>query len=515
MRIDPYILKCLTMQREIFQDKIIDEILKRYRVIWALGHASSIMGWDSETYMPKKGFRDRAVASSELSTLSKKLLTDPEMVKLVEKALDKYDELNDFEKGVVRVLERSIRIYTKLPDELVREIAETREEARVHWGEAKLKDDFNIFKPYLKKTIELAKQVAYYLGDGGNPYDALLDLFEEGLTYRDASRYLWEVTSELKKIFDDVISSERFPQKHPLEEKRYRREDMERVNKIVLDIIGYPWDRARLDVSMHPFTMSAGLDDVRITTRYEEYDFRRTLYSVLHEFGHALYDLQVDDRFRYTPIEGGASLGIHESQSRFWENIVGRDIEFVRILKPILDENIKFTASYDVEELYRYFNIVRPSLIRVDADELTYDFHILIRMEIENALINDELEVEEAPEKWNEMMDKYLGVKPLKDSEGILQDIHWSIGMIGYFPTYSLGNILASQILEAFRRKFGEDVSSYIEKKEFDVIREFLREHIHRYGGMYKPMELIKLATGEGLNTRYYIDHLREKFLLR
>ncbi len=501
------------MNQDIFQDETIKEILKRYRVIWALGHASSIMGWDSETYMPKKGYEDRAVASSELTTLSKKLLTDDEMVRLVEKAMDKYDSLNDFEKGVVRVLERSIRIYTKLPDDLIRKIAETREKARVHWGEAKMKDDFSIFKPYLEEIVELSIKVAEYLGNGGNPYDALLDIFEEGLTYRDASKYLNTVTSELKKIFDKVLEEGYFPQKHKLELERYKVEAMEEVNKKVLEIVGYPWDRARLDVSLHPFTMAAGLDDVRITTRYEEYDFRRTLYSVLHEFGHALYDLQVDRRFKYTPIEGGASLGVHESQSRFWENIVGRSREFVEIIKPLLDEKLGYTKGYDVEELYKYFNMVRPSLIRVDADELTYDFHILIRLEIENALINRRLSVDEAPQVWNEMMEKYLGVKPYKDSEGILQDIHWSIGMIGYFPTYSLGNILASQILEAFRKEHRTDVTTYIENRDFETIKRFLRDRIHRYGGMYEPKKLIQMATGEELNPSHYIRHLREKFI--
>ncbi len=496
----------------LFQDETIREILERYRVIWALGHASSIMGWDSETYMPKQGYRDRAIASSELSTLSKKLMTDPEMLRLIDKAEEKLEDLNDFEKGVVRILRRGVRIYTQLPDDLIREIAKTRQEARVKWADAKIKDDFEIFRPMLEKVVNLSIQVAEHLGYEDNRYDALLDLFEEGLTYEKARNNITYVAGELKKIFDEVYNGDEYPSQHELEKVEYDREAMEKVNKEILSMVGYPWDRARLDVSLHPFTMAAGLDDVRITTRYEGNDFRRTMYSVLHEFGHALYDLQVDPQLRYTPLEGGASLGIHESQSRFWENIVGRSREFTEVVKPILDEYLGFTKDYRVEDLYRYFNIVRPGLIRVDADELTYDFHIVIRMEIENMLVNERLKVSEAPEVWNDMMEKYLGIRPKRYSEGILQDIHWSIGMMGYFPTYSLGNILASQILEAFKREKG-DIANYIIEKDFKTIREFLREKIHRYGGTYDPATLIRMATGEDINPRYYIQHLREKFL--
>ena len=497
---------------DIFQSETIKEILEHYRVIWALGHASSLMGWDSETYMPKQAYMDRGTASSELSVLSRKLLLDDKFLAKLDKAKEMMDELNEYEKGVVRVLDRAVKIYRALPEDLIREMAMAREEARVHWVQARYKSDFNIFKPYLAKNIELSRKAAEYLGYEEDRYDALLDLFEEGLTYRKAKSILDQVASKVKPIFEKVYNEELFPSKHTLEDIKYDVEAMKKVNKEVLDLLNYPWERARLDVSAHPFTTGISLDDVRITTRYEGYDFRRTLYSVLHEFGHALYDLQIDPNFKYTPLEGGASLGVHESQSRFWENIIGRSREFTSILKPILDKYLDFTAKYDEEELYKYFNIVRPTYIRVDSDQLTYDFHIILRFRMEHMFINEELTVDDAPETWNNMMEEFLGIRPKKDSEGILQDIHWSIGLMGYFPTYTLGNILSAQISRVLEKELGRIPDLILEKK-FTDIQEFLKEKIHRYGGMYKPEDLIKKATGEGINPNYYIEYLRNKFL--
>ncbi len=497
---------------DIFQNETIKEILEHYRVIWALGHASSLMGWDSETYMPKQAYMDRGTASSELSVLSRKLLLDENFLAKLDKAKDMMDDLNEYERGVVRVLDRAVKIYRALPEDLIREMAIAREEARVHWVQARYKSDFNIFKPYLERNINLSRKAAEYLGYEEDRYDALLDLFEEGLTYRKAKSILDQVASQVKPIFEKVYNEELFPSKHTLEDVKYDIEAMKKVNKEVLDLLNYPWERARLDVSAHPFTTGISLDDVRITTRYEGYDFRRTLYSVLHEYGHALYDLQIDPNFKYTPLEGGASLGIHESQSRFWENIIGRSREFTSILKPILDKHLDFTAKYDEEELYKYFNIVRPTFIRVDSDQLTYDFHIILRFRMEHMFINGELTVDDAPETWNNMMEEFLGIRPKKDSEGILQDIHWSIGLMGYFPTYTLGNILSAQISRVLEKELGK-ISNLILEKRFTDIQEFLKEKIHRYGGMYKPEELIRKATGEGINPSYYIEYLRNKFL--
>ncbi|ADV64933.1 carboxypeptidase M32 [Desulfurococcus mucosus] len=495
----------------VFQNQVVKEILEKYRVIWAIGHAGSLMSWDSETYMPEEGYRDRAVARAELEVLSQQLTLRPEFIGLVEKA-EKEEGLNDYERGVVRVLKRSIRIARSLPPWLVAEMAKTTQEAMVAWREAKARNDFEKFKPYLEKIFDLSRKTADFLGWREHPYDALLDLYEEGLTTRDVDAILTRLRSDLKTLIEKVASESRFPRSHPLESVKYDQGRMEIVNKKILEMLGYPLGkRARLDVSAHPFTIDMGIHDVRITTRYEGVDFKRTMYSVLHEYGHALYQLQIDPALAYTPIGTGVSLGIHESQSRFWENIIGRSREFTEVVYPLLKEHLDFIQGYTVEDLYLYFNTVRPSLIRVDADEVTYNMHIVLRAQLEKLVIGGEVKVSELPELWSQMMDELLGVKPKTYSEGILQDIHWSMGSIGYFPTYTLGNLVAAQIRHVISGSM--DLREAISSKRFNDIQEWLRERIHRWGATYPPKELLRRMIGEEYNPEYFIKYIREKYL--
>ncbi|MCI4436771.1 MAG: carboxypeptidase M32 [Ignisphaera sp.] len=495
----------------VFQNPVIKEILEKYRVIWSISHALNIMEWDSETYMPREGYRDRAVARAELELLRQQLLLRPEFVELVEKA-DKAEDLNDYERGVVRVLKRAIRIAKALPPWLVAEKARVTQEAMVVWREAKARNDFEMFRPYLEKIFDLSRKTADYLGWDKHPYDALLDLYEEGLKTEDVDRILGYLRKELKWIIDKVLSEGRYPQKHPLEDFKYDPAKMEIVNKRVLEMLGYPLGvRGRLDVSAHPFTINMGIHDVRITTRYEGIDFKRTLFSVIHEFGHALYELQIDPALAYTPVGEGVSLGIHEGQSRFWENIVGRSREFVEVIYPILKEHLDFVSSYSPEDLYLYFNTVRPSLIRVDADEVTYNMHIVLRAEIEKLAIAGEIKVSDIPEYWNRTMEELLGIRPKTYSEGVLQDIHWSMGSVGYFPTYTLGNIVAAMM----RKAMIHEIKLYekITNKDFAAIREWQREKIHRYGAVYAPRELLKRSLGKDYSPEDLIEYLRDKYL--
>jgi carboxypeptidase Pfu. Metallo peptidase. MEROPS family M32 len=273
----------------VFENPLVKEILEKYRVLWAIEHAMSLMSWDSETYMPREGYRDRAVARAELSLLQQQLLLRPEFVELVEKA-DKYEDLNDYERGVVRVLKRSIRIARALPPWLVAERAKVTQEAMVVWREARVRNDFDLFKPYLEKIFDLSRKTADFLGWDKHPYDALLDLYEEGLKTEDVDRILGVLKTNLKQIIDGVLSKGMYPREHPLEKIPYETGKMEAVNKKILEILNYPIGvRSRLDTSAHPFTIDMGINDVRITTRYEGVDFKRTMFSVIHEFGHALY----------------------------------------------------------------------------------------------------------------------------------------------------------------------------------------------------------------------------------
>ncbi|MEM0044498.1 MAG: carboxypeptidase M32, partial [Desulfurococcaceae archaeon] len=320
----------------VFENPVIKEVLEKYRTIWAIGHAIALMSWDSETYMPREGVRDRAVARAELELLRQNLLLRPEFVELVEKA-DRAEGLNDYERGVVRVLKRAMRIAKALPPWLVAERAKVTQEAMIVWREAKAKNNFEMFKPYLERVFELARKAADYLGWEKHPYDALLDLFEEGLKTEDADRILGRLKRELKFIIEKVLSEGRYPREHPLERVKYDVARMDAVNKKILEMLGYPMGvRGRLDVSAHPFTIDMGIFDVRITTRYEGVDFKRSMLAVVHEFGHALYQLQIDPALSHTPIGDGVSLGVHEGQSRFWENIVGKSREFAERVYAIL-----------------------------------------------------------------------------------------------------------------------------------------------------------------------------------
>ncbi|MGC8558567.1 MAG: carboxypeptidase M32, partial [Nitrososphaeria archaeon] len=417
---------------EKFEKDIMKTIIGRYRKIWAVTHCISLMGWDSETYMPREGVRERSVASAEMSTLYQELLLSEEFVSLVERASN-INDLNPYEAGTIRVLKREITKMKRLPPELIYELEKITSEAFQVWKVLREEDRFDPFVPYLKKILELNRKMADKLGYDENPYDALLDLSEEGLHTRDVKSVFDNLSPALKGILVKVNSEGYFNQRHALEDKKYDETGMKMVNDMVLELLQYPKNRARIDVSPHPFTIGFGLNDVRITTRYEGYDFKRSLFSTIHEFGHATYELQIDNDLDMTPIGTGVSLGIHEGQSRFWENVVGRSPAFAGLIKPLLDSKLKITTNYSSEELYRYFASVRPSLIRTEADEVTYNLHIALRFNLELKLINGELSVEELPQAWAEESESLLGVKPKNYANGVLQDVHWSHGSFGYF----------------------------------------------------------------------------------
>ncbi len=495
----------------VFENQIIREILEKYRRIWAIHHASAVLGWDMEVNMPKEGIMERSVAEGELAMLSQEFLLKPEFVDLVNKAAE-IEGLNEYENGVVRVLKRSIKIESSFPPEFVKELSETTSQATAVWKEAREKNDFDKFAPWLDKIMDLGKRAANYLGYEKYPYDALLDLFEEGLTTEDVERMFDVVEKKLKPLLDKILSGDNVPKEHPLEKLKYDRASMEKVNKEILKLFGFPLGvRSRIDVSAHPFTTEFGLKDVRITTRYEGFDFRRTILSTVHEFGHALYELQQDERFMFTPIIGGVSLGIHESQSRFWENIIGRSMEFAELIYPILKENVPGIKEYTPEELYWYFNIVRPDFIRTEADVVTYNFHILLRFKLEKIMINEGVKAKDLAEMWNDEMEKLLGIRPKSYADGILQDIHWAHGTIGYFPTYSIGTMLAAQIAEHMKKDL--NIGENVQQGNFQPIKDWIREKVHRYGSIYPPKELLRKSLGEDFEPEYFVKYVEAKYL--
>jgi len=328
---------------------------------------------------------------------------------------------------------------------------------------------------------------------------------------RDADYVFARLVPGSKKLMAKVSSAGVYPSKHPLESVKYDTAAMERVNGGVIQLLKMPKKRFRMDVSTHPFTTTIAADDIRITTRYEGVDFKSTFFSTIHESGHALYGLGIDEKLAYTPLNDGASLGIHESQSRFWENVVGRSREFVRLSGPLLRNNLPFLKGYDDESLYYYFNTVKRSFIRVDADELSYNLHIALRYEIEKKAIAGDTKVSELPALWNDTFEEYMGMRPHNDAEGVLQDIHWSGASFGYFPTYSLGNVVLGMIWH--RLKDGQFIRESVGKGDIMELRDWLRTNIHRYGATYAPKDLQMKVFGEAYNPERLATYLNKKFV--
>jgi len=494
------------------ENHIVNLILDAYKPMWSLNHAISLMGWDFETYMPTSGTEERGMADSQLHILHKNLLLNKDFVGLVESA-KKLDGLSDLEKGIVRVLNREITKQMKIPNELTQAESLERIRGNMVWREARQKSDFMMYAPHLKKMIEIKKQIAEKIGYEKHPYDALLDSFEEDLTVDDLDKVFGELTPRIQKILKKLVDlGSPFCKESKLAKSKYDIQSVDKLNHDILTLLQYDRKRFRMDVSTHPFTETMGLNDVRITTRYEGTDFKKSISSTIHEAGHALYDLQCDQSLSVTPLEGGSSLALHESQSRFWENIVGRSLSFVQLIAPMIRKQVNFANQVSHHELYLYFNNVKADYIRVDADEVTYNLHIALRYEIEKKIFGDELSVSEIPEFWNDRMEQLLGVRPTNDSQGVLQDTHWSSGLFGYFPTYTLGNLVSAIIASKMRNDL-EDYEKDIKRGNFQPIREWLRLKIHQHGSAYAPKVLLKNTLNEGYNPDYFVTYIETKYL--
>ena len=494
---------------EIFQNPYARELVEKYRPIWALHKSMALLGWDLETYMPKLGAEERGFADAQLELMLQEKITSPDFLSLLDK-LERSEGLNDYERGLARVLRRNTKVYTKLPPTFVQQLASITNQASVSWREAKKASDFSKFKPDLEKIVNMMREMANYLGYEEHPYNALLDLHEEGITVKDLDGIFSAIAPSLKKTLDRIISEGYFTRRSKLEEERYNDDDMRAAEWEILKRLGYDENRFRVDVSPHPFTTSIGLNDVRITTRRKGYDFKDTFFSILHEGGHALYELQIDPALAYTPLAGGVSSGVHESQSRFMENMIARTREFVEGVLPLLSSHLDFLKKYDSEEVFVYFAHVSPNPIRVEADEVTYNFHILLRYELEKELMANEIKVDELPELWNEEMEKYLGIRPKSDAEGVLQDIHWS-GGLGGFPAYTIGNVIAAQARYHAMNDI-KDLYDKVSKLELNEVKAWLREKIHKWGSTYSPRELLSKSFGEGLDPSYLTSYIDQKY---
>lgn len=488
----------------------LEELKARLVELAHLKSTIAVLNWDAEVYMPTGAINSRSQTLSYLSQLLHDKFLDKEFVKILKQA-SKQKSLSEHDEALIREVQREFKREKKLPSEFVATLAETTSKSSHVWAKARKESDFKIFQPYLKKIVDLKRREADYVGFKKSPYDALLDSFEPGFTAEEAWQILEEVKDFLvpllKKIKASTVKID--PQ---IIHGHFDITKQHEFNQRITKKIGFDYDLGRLDRSTHPFTTGFHPHDVRITTRYYEEDVLSALMSSMHEAGHGLYEQGLSHDHFGTPLGESASLGIHESQSRLWENMVGRSKPFWDYLYPqVQAEFPKPFKKVVLKDFYQVLNMVNPALIRVEADEVTYNLHVIIRFEIEKELIEGSISVKDLPEIWNSKIKDYLGVDVPDDAHGVLQDIHWSSGLFGYFPTYTLGTLYAAQLYAAAKQQLPQ-LEGDIARGEFSSLREWLRSHIHLHGKRYPAAELMQSATGQPISTQPYRDYITNKY---
>ncbi|MGC9358417.1 MAG: carboxypeptidase M32 [Anaerolineae bacterium] len=479
-----------------------------------LDHAAAVLSWDQEVNMPPGGVNARAEQMATLQSISHEIFTSDETGALLEAAEEETAELDydSDEASLVRVTRRTFDRMTKIPTELVAEMARVTAQAFVAWRKAREADKYPIFQPHLDKVVDLNRRVADILGYEEHPYDALLDFYEPDITTAQVAALfndlkaglvplLQEIVEEGEPVDDGFFSSQSYPIDRQWD-----------LTVSVLRQIGYDFQHGRQDKAPHPFTIHFSTNDVRVTTRLYEHRPQSAVFSSVHEGGHALYEQGIPEHFERTELEGGATLGLHESQSRMWENMMGRSRTFWQYYLPIMRAFFpEQLAGISLDRFYRAINKVEPDLIRVEADEVTYNMHIFVRFELEQALVTGDLPVADVPGAWNDKYEEYLGIRPPSDADGCLQDIHWSHGTIGYFPTYALGNLIAAQLYRRVQKEIPDLEAGYAEGK-FQPLLDWMREHVHAHGSKFTAPELVERVLGEEIQAQPLLDYMRAKY---
>lgn len=481
------------------------EMIKEKKIIDSM---LALLQWDLETQAPKGGYKLISEMIGELSLKSYNLTTSKEFLEMLKELKKNEEKLDNILKREIELLEEEVEKIKVIPSEEYKMYSELTAKAQGIWEIARKNNDFESFAPILEQIFNFNRKFIEYRGIKEDVYSEILNDYEKGMNVKKLDNFFAELKKEIVPLLKEVNKNKRdFQKKVKFEVSEY---NQKLFSKEILEYIGFDLERGVLSESAHPFTLTVNKDDVRLTTRYLKNLPFSSVFSIIHEGGHGIYEQGVDEILKDTILSDGASMGIHESQSRFYENIVGRSKEFwFGIL-----EKSKFKynelSELTLEEIYKGINEVSPSLIRVEADELTYSLHIMVRYEIEKGILSGEYLVKDLPRVWNEKMYEYLGVVPSTDSEGVLQDVHWSCGLIGYFPSYALGNVYSLQILNAMKKDI--NIEGTLERGELKRIKEWLREKIHRYGKLKTPKEIMVSVTGEELNPEYYIEYLKEKY---
>ncbi|MEK7142234.1 MAG: carboxypeptidase M32 [Patescibacteria group bacterium] len=495
------------------EKKQTEKLKERLTEIAYIASSVAVLNWDMETNMPPQGADARARSISHLSAV-----VHDKFVKINEDGLltdlkRQVDEgvLSKNDTVIIRETWRSYERERKLPETFVKELSETVSRAQVVWASAREKSDFKLFLPWLEKIIKLKKQEAELIGFKNSPYDVSLDYHEPAMTAEKTS----EVLNELKIFlipFVAKIKNSKIKINPEILKGNFPTEKQTVFNKKVAQKIGFDFQSGRMDQSVHPFSTSFHPSDSRITTRYEKIDVLSSIGTTIHEVGHALYEQGLPARYFGTPLAESVSYGIHESQSRLWENMIGKSFAFWQYFYPQLKKDFPTPfKNLSLKEFYKTINCVRPSLIRVEADEVTYNLHIIMRFEIERDLIENKINAKDLPEIWNQKMKEYLGIKASNDKVGVLQDVHWSMGGVGYFPTYSLGNLYSAQFYNKMSKDIG-NIDDQVGQGNFGEIINWLGKNIHSLGKTYTASNLVKKVTGEELNSKYFSDYLEKKY---
>lgn len=485
----------------------------RLKEISYLQSTYALLGWDQQVMMPKGAAPFRAETMAYIGTeLHKRFVALNEggvLQRLVTAA--KKRALSESDERMVLELWHDYEKEKKLPTEFITELEEHRSKSQHAWEQAKAKGDFKAVEPFLEKTIALFRKQAEYLGYPDHPYDALIDYYESGVTTAGITGILEEVKAFLIPFIKRIrkegarVSEKRIMGSYDIDAQVV-------FSEMVSKQMGFNFDMGRLDRSTHPFSEGFHSTDVRMTTRFSKTDLRESISGTMHETGHSLYEQGLPGEYRGTPLGAARSFGVHESQSRLWENNIGKSRAFLAFLLPRIRKAFpKSLRGVDLDTVYRSWNAVTPSLIRVAADEVTYNLHIIIRFELEKALIEGSLKVRDLPKAWNAKYKEYLGITVPNNTKGVMQDVHWYCGYIGYFPTYTLGNLYAAQLHHALKRDIPK-LDVQLKKGDCREVKRWLNTHIHRHGRYYSVEELVRQATGEAPTGRYFIDYIREKY---
>ncbi len=490
-------------------DSRLHELRELDRRIHRLAAIKATLEWDLETYLPPAAIEERSEQLALLEGMVHDLQTSPFLGPLTSE-LAEATLPTDEDRALVRLHRREYDRASRLPKELVERQARLVGVAQPAWAQARKESDFSKFAPHLGPLVALAREKADLLGWQDHPYDALLDEYEPGTT-----------SAEVKAVFDGLETgvanlvrtlAARPQVRNDFLSRAFPRAAQERIGRQVSGDLGFDWNAGRLDVTTHPFCTTLGPHDVRITTRYDENFFNMALYGIIHETGHALYEQGIDPKFGASILASGTSLGIHESQSRFWENFIGRSRPFVDRYFPVFQQAYPDSlADVDADAFYRGINLVEPSFIRVEADEVTYSLHIILRFRLEMALLDGSLKVADVPHAWNELFTKLFGVTPPNDAQGCLQDVHWAMGGLGYFPTYALGNLYAAQFFDSLKTAL-PDWEALVRRGEFAPLLAWLRTNIHRHGRVYTAGDLCRRVTGGPLDPSHFLRYLTQKY---